>query len=467
MEQTPPEVLVKVFSKIPSLDLPRLMTTCRDWNTILRSTSSFWRSLDLEDYISLSKAHEMLRMLSIYSNNTMETIKIKWDDNPDEDREGLIPRRMEVLLDCLESSRMSLGNIKIDMRPYELSEMHQDIIGFFRSFPKLRHLNLTSHNFPEAPRFNSTQEGLVSLALAIEHDDDFKGDTLGWISGLQSLLVDFGSKAAEPPTGLLQLVQACESSLIEFAADLSIDENTPQICTLSLSNVRSFRPLDSQSSGGERFLDIQLPSLQHVSGRPENLYALPFKGVESLSMEIYDSDYDRCTSCDPEAPRFEEDERTESLQKLLQPLRANDSSLVRLELSNPPESRVTFPINIILKHLTAKSDRQVSCPSLSELCIDEGQIYDVTVLVEMMFSRRLYCRNKIGNELGCPQLSSEITLYLDSSQIERFQSLEAEVLEKKGAQQAELIGKSKVKRIEEWKGFWVREKEREEGQQCS
>lgn len=188
MEGLPEEILSDTLKRLPFLQLGRMMMVSRKWNELLSDSSTFWRTIEIQDEDLLIKPDQYRRIFeaaSERSNHSLETVKIinlNYDFLED-DINVTFP-----ILSLLQLST-SLEVLDLHLHFFELQIDYPYRFGpglfFFRiSFPRLEHLNqMKARNLPIVGRAVPRKLSL----FAVMEPPDFSQDDIKWLSRLQVL----------------------------------------------------------------------------------------------------------------------------------------------------------------------------------------------------------------------------------------------------------------------------------------
>lgn len=134
MNQVPAEVLALVLKSLPSVELPNTASVCSEWNSILTTNSSLWRTLSSDFGSDRFKSGRILKLFSDRSNQTLETVIL---------RDYLWAKPLWDSLSVLDLSKASLRSIEIGIQFEGLPQEYRQIFKFFRTFPNLYKLNMS------------------------------------------------------------------------------------------------------------------------------------------------------------------------------------------------------------------------------------------------------------------------------------------------------------------------------------
>lgn len=439
MDKVPAEVLIKVFETLSCLDLARThMRVCKEWSLILGKTTSVWRHLNLEQLESEYRAYQIIKHVNQYSESTIKSVKIEFASGLSlKGSHGYGTSMVNPILTELERSRTTLKSIDIFIRGNYVVGKAQDIFTYFRSFPNLENLNLSPFFTPQAKRPESHGKGkLVGLGVCLVDDNhQWKEEDLNWLSSLKTLLVSFEKKPTSnlPSGALARLVQACGSSLEEFWTELYLSDMPIPDSLLWLPNLKNFGLIDDDFENWNMEIEaFNFPKILQVAGTPQFISAFPFNKLISLRIQVKGS------MTEKRAGAYLTVDKSPSDAELLEPLKVHDSSLESLQLFSPLD-QISPSVDAFLLHLIKVTGRQVSCPRLSILWIDEKQVFSSSLLAIMVVSRRL------SSKVDGPGSCSNLVLYMPPKYLESFRKWEERFLSLKSVGGSRLVGRSEVR----------------------
>lgn len=418
-----------------------LPQVCREFNQILETTPTLWRFVEMDQEIPGRSAFKIIKTFAERSNHTLVSVKT---------REEFSKEEWKQVMPLLERSKATLRRLDIVSQEPERepSSNLPPSIRFFKSFPNLERLNLTSASLPETERLPSVLTMLGCYYFF--GSSPWSQDELNKISSLQTLAVSgqtgwrsFGYDEEEEEEEeeqvddlhvMTDVFKACSQTLTHLSIETGMNgphELNPIHYSLpKLTNLRL--------SGDTNFSDLLNCSLSHLVALQVSTTAIKhlglFNNLRNLTLFL-EFDYAE--------PDLHFNQHAEDVKEVIQFCSKHASTLNWIQFSQFA-SEPTFDIDEVLKNLDLDSDSTVHYPSLTDLYFSKDQIYSPQLLAQVVFSRNFEARKSLkdGN-----RTCLELTVHLHPAHIDDFCDAEEKVISDFIEKTIEMAGRTTV---EEW-----------------
>lgn len=410
MHRLPTNVLARIFSHLPTLDLGRIASVSRSWNLLLSNSPKLWVHVEVADGVSSQKALGIIKIISDRSQCALQTVSF-----PDH----LEDFEVSEVLRILGPSRATLRKIVLDFSSTALtmqSHSQASPLSFFMTCPSLEELYLDGEStFSRA----ETSPGILTHFSCDDFGPEISQSQIQWLSKLRSLEISDGSCSS-----FIEVLSEC-SELEELGIDGNYEcEDTNELQDI-LGKLQSLKALrlaryHSPCCGLNSFSAPNLEVLE-ITVSPESTFG-PFKKLKELYLRVPQFDLEE-----------EDDKRLELLDCIVKFIESHQETLEKLELGvRWDEEAINFSVDPILEVLRVNIVLGAPLPNLSELSLPSEIKFNFTLLAEILLSRRLLSEGySILTPKGVRSEShrcSGMILYLEEEDHEEFDEAERKVL---------------------------------------